>query len=141
MRKLLIIAAAASLLAGCQTDGYQSTALSSSPKEVVEVTAVHNGRVTLGPFVRTAGDCSTIGRSRARILAQPQAGSVSVATTTGDIYFGESHPLAKCNHRSAIGTTIIYLAPRGFSGDDSFEFRVVFPNGEARSKLVNVHVL
>jgi hypothetical protein len=130
----LVLLAAVPALAG------SGGLLSGDAYETVEAQVDRDGGVLLGPFSTTSAGCRKTGDSRAWVLESPRYGRVAIIKRKGEIAFEDGEPYAHCNDRPLSGTTIRYRPARGFAGDDTFVFRIVFPDGEVRTKRVNVHV-
>ncbi len=114
--------------------------LSGDAYETVDAQVVRNGVALLGPFATTSSRCRKTAEARAWILQSPRYGKASVIKRRGDIAFEEGKPYAHCNDRPISGTTVRYMPARGFAGEDTFVFRIVFSDGEIRTKRVNVLV-
>jgi len=114
--------------------------LSGAAEEVVQVHLGNGEEAIIGPFASVSKACGSLGSAKAQILRQPQHGSVAVARQRGAIAFGDDNPLARCNDKPIVGAVVRYTPPDGFVGTDIFAFRVVFRNGETRTKWVNVEV-
>jgi hypothetical protein len=108
--------------------------------ESVEGGTTRNGSLLLGPFMALNSRCAVIGQSRAWLIRAPQDGKVVISVRKGEAAFAPGHAFTHCNDRVLPGTTVIYKPKKDFTGNDSFQFGLRFPDGERRSLVVNVQV-
>jgi hypothetical protein len=115
--------------------------LRGEPLETVRAVTVENGTVTVGPFATVGSSCTVMQQAKASVLSRPRFGAARTALAWGDVALAPTGLLyPRCNEHKIVGTTVIYTPRPGFTGEDSFSFRLRFVNGEVRRITVNVTV-
>jgi len=108
---------AALLLAGASQDvlAQQVPPVSLSP-------TVPTGKKRLvGFFTSLNPDCSVLGETEARVIKQPENGTVEVETGTGFTNYLDNNQRHACNLKPSPGMRVNYTSKEGFIGKDSFE--------------------
>ena len=97
----------------------------------VVVDATSFGAV-LGPFSSLNDNCTLQSNARVQILKQPENGTVRINQSAGNPGFPADSSFAKCNGKKVRGTFVEYKPRAGYSGPETFQFVVVFSDGERR---------
>jgi hypothetical protein len=135
-----VLAAALGAFAALAPANAEDFLLSGAAEEVVQVHLTTGEEAFIGPFASVSKACGSLGSAKTQILQQPQHGFVAVARQRGAIAFSDDSPNAHCNDKPIVGAVVRYTPHDGFVGTDVFAFRVVFRDGETRTKWVNVDV-
>jgi hypothetical protein len=85
-------------------------------------------------------DCSSIGQTTVRILAQPQHGTLAVENGHGFTGFPKENPRYECNTRRSDGTLVFYEPNSGYTGADSITLFVIYPSGSAQTRHYSIEV-
>jgi hypothetical protein len=143
-RLWLCLALFALVLDGCVSSGGGSLAgdtLKGEAQETVRAVTVKDGPVTVGPFATVGPSCTVTKQAKASVLSRPRFGAARTALAWGDLALAPAGPLyPRCNERKIVGTTVVYTPRPGFTGEDSFSFRLRFVDGEVRKITVNVTI-
>jgi hypothetical protein len=75
----------------------------------------------VGFFTGLNPDCSSTGEIEARVIKQPENGTVDVEPGTGFTNFPETNQRYACNLKPSPGVRINYTSKDGFVGKDAFE--------------------
>jgi hypothetical protein len=138
------LALLALVLGGCVSSGGEWVAgetLKGEAHEAVRAVTVKGGTVTVGPFATVGRSCTVTNQAKASVLSRPRFGVARTALAWGDVVLAPDGPLySRCNEHKIVGTTVIYTPRPGFTGEDSFSFRLRFVNGEVRRITANVVV-
>jgi hypothetical protein len=76
---------------------------------------------TVGFFYGLNPDCSSSGEIDARVIKQPENGTVEVEPGTGFTNFPEKNQRYACNLKPSPGLRINYTSKDGFVGKDAFD--------------------
>jgi hypothetical protein len=107
---------AALLLTGASQD-----VLAQQPPPANLSPTVPTGKKRLvGFFTNLNPDCSAIGEIDARVVKQPENGTVEVETGTGFTYYPENNQRHPCNLKPSPGVRVNYTSKEGFIGKDTF---------------------
>jgi hypothetical protein len=85
-----------------------------------------------GPFSSLNKDCSVRSYAKVRVLKKPANGTIVIKKGTGNPAFGSDSAFASCNGRAIPGTMVDYKPRSDYSGVETFQFEVVFADGERR---------
>ena len=96
------------------------------------VASVNPNGSRFGPFSSLNTNCSLKASAKVRVLKKPSHGTLKIARGAGDASFPADSPFAKCNAKSVKGTMVDYSPQKGYRGPDTFQFEIVFTNGERR---------
>jgi hypothetical protein len=103
------------------------------PRRGGEVVAnVSAGGSLFGPFSSLNKNCSVRANARVKVLKQPAHGTIKVKQGAGNPAFAAESAFAQCNGKRIGGTMVDYTPRSGYSGPDTFQFEVVFADGERR---------
>jgi len=115
---LIAVIPAVLLLAGVSEDVFAQqlpTTANVSP-------VVPTGKKRLVGFYYSLNpDCSAVGEIDARVIKQPQNGTVEVTPGTGFSGFAENNQRYACNMKASPGVRVTYMSNEGFVGSDAFE--------------------
>jgi hypothetical protein len=102
-------------------------------------TMVSGQLLRLAHFAAVNPDCSPAGATHVRIVGQPRNGRLSQGRAT-DFTSGFHGAYAACNSQRVAGTTVSYIARKGYAGPDAAKLLVVYPSGNTRqvSFVINV---
>jgi hypothetical protein len=75
----------------------------------------------VGFFTNLNPDCSAFGEIDARVIKQPENGTVEVETGTGFTNYPDSNQRHPCNLKPSPGMRVNYTSKEGFIGKDTFE--------------------
>lgn len=75
----------------------------------------------VGFFTNLNPDCSAIGEIDARVIKQPENGTVEVETGTGFTNYPDNNQRHPCNLKPTPGMRVNYTSKEGFIGKDTFE--------------------
>ena len=103
------------------------TAISGSKLQVDFVTAIN-------------ADCSLVGQTVVRLEVKPLHGTASVENGKSYTAFPSNNQRYHCNEKSVPGVLVYYQSLKGYMGPDQLTFRVIFPNGGASERSVNISV-
>jgi hypothetical protein len=114
-RKYFFIAAL--LFAGASQD-----VLAQQPPPANLSPTVPTGKKRLvGFFTSLNPDCSAVGEIDARVIKQPENGTVEVESGTGFTNYPDSNQRHACNLKPSPGMRVNYASKDGFIGKDTFE--------------------
>jgi hypothetical protein len=85
-----------------------------------------------GPFSSLNRDCSVRSYAKVRVLKKPANGVIVIKKGTGNPAFAADSAFAHCNGKSTLGTIVDYTPRSGYSGVETFQFEIVFADGERR---------
>jgi hypothetical protein len=110
--------------------------------QTVELTRVAAGelRARLDFLTSIEPDCSSIGQTTVRVVAQPQHGMLAVENGQGFTSFPKDNPRSECNTRRSDGTLVFYQPNSDYSGADSITLYVIFPSGNAQTRHYSIDV-
>jgi hypothetical protein len=91
---------------------------------------VAGGTLQLGHFANVNGDCTSGGSVTVRVVSGPSSGAIRMAQNVGYGHFGGDYQ--QCNAVKVMGESVIYTPQRGFTGTDSVQLDVFYPNGVER---------
>ena len=106
---LLVVAASGELLA------------QTVPPQTFSPTVPTGKKRPVGFFASLNPDCSAIGDIDARVIKQPENGTVEVEAGTGFTGYAEKNQRYACNLKPSQGMRIFYTSKDGFLGKDAFE--------------------
>jgi hypothetical protein len=98
--------------------------------EVIADAGVHGS--LFGPFSSLNRDCSVRAYAKIRVLNKPANGTIVIKRGVGNPAFGADSVFARCNGKSIPGTMVNYKPRTGYSGVETFQFEVIFADGERR---------
>jgi hypothetical protein len=75
----------------------------------------------VGFFTNLNPDCSAVGEIDARVIKQPENGTVEVETGTGFPNYVNNNQRYACNLKSSPGMRVTYTSKESFIGSDTFE--------------------
>jgi hypothetical protein len=75
----------------------------------------------VGFFTSLNPDCSTAGEIDARVIRQPENGTVEVETGTGFANYADNNQRHACNLKPSPGMRVTYTSKESFIGSDTFE--------------------
>jgi hypothetical protein len=121
------------ILAGCNsTPSRVGSGDDAAPGQSPVVTLQKDSWQATGPFLTVDGSCKLIASGKIRILSEPRHGTVRVTRHTGSPLFSPGHRLEHCNTSRHTGEGVFYRPNRGFIGEDSYTYEVLFRDGERR---------
>jgi hypothetical protein len=85
-------------------------------------------------------DCSSTGQTTARILEQPQHGTLTIENGRGFTNFPKSNQRYECNSRQSDGMLVFYEPSSGYAGADSITLYVIFPLGTPSTRHYSIEV-
>lgn len=116
--KFISVIPAVLLMAGVSHDAsaqQQPTIANMSP-------VVPTGKKRLvGFYYHLNTDCSVAGDIDARVIKQPENGTLEVAAGTGFSNFPENNQRHACNMKASPGMRVTYVSNDGFVGNDAFD--------------------
>jgi hypothetical protein len=143
-RLWLCLALLALILGGCVSSrgGWVAgDTLKGEAQETVRAVTGTGGKVAVGPFATVGPSCEVTHQARVSVLSRPRFGVVRTALARSGLALAPGGPLySRCNEHEIVGMMVIYTARPGFTGEDSFSFRLRFVNGEVRQITVKVTV-
>jgi hypothetical protein len=108
---------AALLLAGASQDALAQQA----PPRSLSATVPTGKKRLVGFYANLNPDCSVVGETDARVIKQPENGTVEVESGTGFSNYPDSNQRHACNLKPSQGVRVIYSSKEGFIGKDTFE--------------------
>lgn len=84
--------------------------------------------------------CRSLGTTDVNLITAPQGGQVETVLGHEYPYYAAANVRAVCDKRRVPVTMIYNRASPGFSGSDSFDAEVLFPDGTARRVHYTVQV-
>lgn len=117
--KFIPLISAALLLAGVSQDVFAQQ-LPPTTANVSPVVPTGKKRL-IGFYSQLNPDCSVASDIDARVIKQPENGTVEVAVGTGFSTYPESNQRHACNMKASPGTRVTYVSNDGFVGSDAFE--------------------
>ena len=87
-----------------------------------------------------ARDCSPLGRVEAKVITQPEHGTVTIASGTAFSNYAPGDPPYACNARRSPATVISYRSAPDYVGPDVAAVQVFFPDGRAPEMLFRIDV-
>lgn len=127
-RSTMIAVIAAVVLAGVSEDVFAQQLPTTANISAVVPTAKQR---LVGFYYSLNPDCSTVGEIDARVIKQPQNGSVEVVPGTGFTSFAENNERHACNMKASPGVRVTYVSNDGFVGNDAFEVEFLAGIGDA----------
>jgi hypothetical protein len=91
----------------------------------------------IGSYATISPTCKFVSVPRVVLTRRPQHGDVRIFRKPGAGGYGYEH----CNHIEYNGVTLRYTPHKNFVGNDRFDYRVSFTNGEVRRLGVDVDVV
>jgi hypothetical protein len=85
-------------------------------------------------------DCSSTGQTTARILEQPQHGTLTIENGQGFTNFSKSNQRYECNSRQSNGMLVFYQPSSGYIRTDSITLSVIFPLGTPSTRHYSIEV-
>jgi hypothetical protein len=112
------------------------------PPQTVELTQVvaSERKHRLEFFYSIYPDCSSTGQATARILEQPQHGTLTIENGQGFTNFSKSNQRYGCNSRQSDGMLVFYQPSSGYIGTDSITLSVIFPLGTPSTRHYSIEV-
>ena len=95
----------------------------------------------LGDVYDVDPDCSAVAGITIRLLIAPAHGQFTSRPGMVFPQFPASNPDSVCNGRRVLGSQQTYISRPGYTGPDSIDFEIIFPNGEARHIHVPIRVM
>jgi hypothetical protein len=118
MHKIGIVFGIAMLgLGGCQSTGGAVFNMVSGSSAVV------------GWYHSVDRSCQSTGMPIVTVLSGPLNGRISTRTGARTPNFPSSNPRNSCNTQRIPATEVVYTPAKGFVGQDSVTYRVIFPGG------------
>jgi hypothetical protein len=108
---------AALLLAGASQD----VRAQQLPPANFSATVPTSKKRLVGFFASLNPDCSAIGEIDARVIRQPENGTVEIETGTGFTNYADNNQRHACNLKPSPGVRVNYTSKDGFIGRDAFE--------------------
>ncbi len=87
-----------------------------------------------------ARDCSPLGPVEAKVVTQPDHGTVAIAKGMAFSNYTPGDPPYLCNAKKSPATLITYRSAPGFSGQDTAAVQIFFPDGHAPTMLFHIDV-
>jgi hypothetical protein len=85
-------------------------------------------------------DCTDMGYPVVRIAIAPAHGSVRIENGTDYTNFPASNQRYSCNLKKSLGTLVYYTSEKGYTGPDTFDISIIFPDGTTRVNRYNMTV-
>jgi transglutaminase-like putative cysteine protease len=112
------------------------------PPQTIELTRF----VAAGQKVRVEflydieADCSSMGQTTVRVVAQPQHGALTVENGQAFTTFPKDNQRYECNTRKSDGTLVFYEPNSDYTGGDSASLYIIYPNGTAQTRHYSIAV-
>lgn len=97
-------------------------------------------RVKMDTLASLDPTCRSLGRTEVNLLTAPQGGQVETLLGRDYPAYVAANVRSVCDKQRVPVTMIFYRASPGFSGSDSFDAEIVFPQGNARRVRYKVEV-
>jgi len=108
--------------------------------DMKQYTVPMNATSIIGHAGAFNADCSSMGETVMRVTTPPQHGTVSVKHGLFHSTFLASNPLSACNAKNLPHALLSYKPEKGFIGEDSVSYEIIFPDGRAKDNTVTVTV-
>ena len=105
------------------------------------VASVNPNGSRFGPFSSLNINCSLKANAKVRVLKKPTYGRLTIGQGAGDASFPADSVFEKCNAKSVRGTMVSYWPKKGYRGPDTFQFEIVFTDGERRIMTPSLTVI
>lgn len=133
VRKLVDRSCAAALVLSLVTAHVAQAADVTSNKVMVA-----GGALLLAHFANINADCSSRGAVEVRVLSGPSSGAIRLVQKADYGRFGGDYK--QCNTQKVAGESAYYTPQKGFTGSDSVQLDVFFPNGVERTETFEITV-
>ncbi len=110
--------------------------------KVVKSEVERKGRIGFETFLATyltlSKECKVGANPRLDITTPPKNGKLATRPNAINLRAVPGAPRGNCIGTSPFGLGVFYRADRRFKGEDSFVYRIVYPNGDAREVSAKV---